>query len=74
MRGRDFFGRAYSLLHMACDERRFAFAKALLFAIEREVAREMASVYWNRETMKNAQQLVSAHERLWELLHPDLRE
>ncbi len=58
--------------HHACDQGDFEVAEDLLRILEMMLTRRPASPDSNRR--KNLESLVAAHERLWLLRHPEVRD
>lgn len=58
--------------HHACDQGDFEVAEELLRILEMMLTRRPASPDSNRR--KNLESLVAAHERLWLLRHPELKD
>lgn len=58
--------------HHACDQGDFEVAEELLRVLEMMLTRRPASADANRR--KNLESLVAAHERLWLLRHPEVKE
>jgi hypothetical protein len=58
--------------HHACDQGDFEVADQLLRILEMMLTRRPVSPDVNRR--RNMESLVAAHERLWHLRHPELRE
>ncbi len=58
--------------HHACDQGDFEVAEQLLRILEMMLTRRPVSPDTNRR--RNMESLVAAHERLWHLRHPELRE
>ena len=58
--------------HHACDQCDFEVAEQLLRILEMMLTRRPVSPDTNRR--RNMESLVAAHERLWHLRHPELRE
>jgi hypothetical protein len=58
--------------HHACDQGDFEVAEELLRILEMMLTRRPASPDSNRR--KNLESLVAAHERLWLLRHPEVKD
>ncbi len=58
--------------HHACDQADFEVANDLLLILEKMLKRPSAASDTNRR--KSIESLVAAHERLWMLRHPEVRE
>jgi hypothetical protein len=58
--------------HHACDQGDFEVAEELLRILEMMLTRRPTSPDSNRR--KNLESLVAAHERLWLLRHPEVRD
>lgn len=58
--------------HHACDQSDFEVAEELLRILEMMLTRRPTSPDSNRR--KNLESLVAAHERLWLLRHPEVRD
>lgn len=58
--------------HHACDQGDFEVAEELLRILEMMLTRRSASPDTNRR--KNLESLVAAHERLWLLRHPEVKD
>jgi hypothetical protein len=58
--------------HHACDQGDFEVGEELLRILEMMLTRRPASPDSNRR--KNLESLVAAHERLWLLRHPEVRD
>lgn len=58
--------------HHACDQGDFEVAEDLLRILEMMLTRRPASPDSNRR--KNLESLVAAHERLWLLRHPEVKD
>jgi hypothetical protein len=58
--------------HHACDQGDFEVAEDLLRILEMMLTRRPASPDANRR--KNLESLVAAHERLWLLRHPEVKD
>ena len=58
--------------HHACDQGDFEVAEELLRVLEMMLTRRPASPDSNRR--KNLESLVAAHERLWLLRHPEVKD
>lgn len=58
--------------HHACDQGDFEVAEELLRVLETMLTRRPASPDSNRR--KNLESLVAAHERLWLLRHPEVKD
>jgi len=58
--------------HHACDQGDFEVAEELLRILETMLTRRPASPDSNRR--KNLESLVAAHERLWLLRHPEVKD
>jgi len=58
--------------HHACDQSDFEVAEELLRILEMMLTRRPASPDANRR--KNLESLVAAHERLWLLRHPEVKD
>jgi hypothetical protein len=58
--------------HHACDQGDFEVAEELLRILEMMLTRRPASPDANRR--KNLESLVAAHERLWLLRHPEVKD
>lgn len=58
--------------HHACDQGDFEVAEELLRVLEMMLTRRPAPADANRR--KNLESLVAAHERLWLLRHPEVKE
>ena len=55
--------------HHACDQSDFDVAEQLLRTLETLITRRSATIDTNRR--RNQDSLIAAHERLWNLRHPD---
>jgi hypothetical protein len=58
--------------HHACDQADYDVAEQLLRILEQMLTRRPVSPDTNRR--RNMESLVAAHERLWHLRHPELRD
>lgn len=58
--------------HHACDQADFKVANDLLIILEKMLKRPATGSDSNRR--KSIESLVAAHERLWMLRHPEVRE
>ncbi|MFN8982958.1 MAG: hypothetical protein ACK5X9_10585 [Alphaproteobacteria bacterium] len=58
--------------HHACDQTDFEVANDLLLILEKMLQRPSSASDTNRR--KSIESLVAAHERLWMLRHPEVRE
>lgn len=58
--------------HHACDQSDFEVAEELLRVLELMLTRRPVAPDQNRR--KNMESLVAAHERLWLLRHPEVKE
>lgn len=65
-------GKILIAFHHACDQGDFEVAEELLRILEMMLTRRPASPDANRR--KNLESLVAAHERLWLLRHPEVKE
>jgi hypothetical protein len=70
--GRRLSDKILVAFHHACDQQDLEVASQLLAVLESMVARRsLAPDLGRRRTMES---LVAAHERLWNLRHPDARD
>jgi hypothetical protein len=58
--------------HQACDQQDFEVAHRLLRVLEMMITRRPTTP--DGSTRRNAEGLIAAHERLWQLKHPDTDE
>ena len=65
-------GKILIAFHHACDQGDFEVAEELLRVLEMMLTRRPASPDSNRR--KNLESLVAAHERLWLLRHPEVKD
>ena len=65
-------GKILIAFHHACDQGDFEVAEELLRILETMLTRRPASPDSNRR--KNLESLVAAHERLWLLRHPEVKD
>ena len=67
--GRRLSDKILAAFHHACDQNEFEVADGLLHILEGMLMRKpMAQGAGRRRSMEN---LIAAHERLWQLRHPD---
>jgi hypothetical protein len=59
--------------HQACDNADLEVAEALLRVVERILARPTGAAP-GADQRRNRENLVAAHERLWQLRHPPVRD